>query len=443
MKQRKYHWPLPIDPEAYKCIKVYIPEDSLYLGQFWQAYQHFTRFFAWEKDDLHTGSQVAEIWRAGYDLARAEYEAGQGCGEAMPNDFRDKPSNINIVQYSKDGGTVWIDGWTKLGQTTVLAQPKLDTDKRVRNMSGTILKNGPQEIAKRIVDVINASGTKEDAVAAACDWFGGIGGDCPTPTVEAIYDDLAAMTQEQRNRYAGDCAYDEVDLRLQTYLTNNENWMGGFGQWLGTITTELTDVLVGTLMETIGYVLDDFFDSEVVKKYMTDPVEDYRHGCVIPYNNHQYKVLGPYDFTATKATTGRVNLKQVLFEVLALEHYIGMFCDFTCSPSEGATCAMSNQGTQNIPPGYSITPYDIDANYLGGGGQTYTVHANAAVVGAGFNVLNFLATMGMTWTNLLDPETDTDNWAGPLQYAYNLDTRGGQSTLKTYTGKVWIFIQQT
>lgn len=93
-------------PNGYKCLQVFIPDNDYYLQQFWAAYQFFTQWTAWERDDLRRGRLVAFKWREGFDLARAIYEQFGGCPMAITN-IRQNPANECQMQYSMDGGVTW------------------------------------------------------------------------------------------------------------------------------------------------------------------------------------------------------------------------------------------------------------------------------------------------------------------------------------------------
>lgn len=105
MSGKAYKFPTPIDPGGYRCIRVYIPDDTLYLAAFWRAYSFFGEWIAWQRDADHNAKDVAEIWRTGIEQSRQEYEEFGDCDVL---DFRQNPSNKCQLQYSKDGGTTWL-----------------------------------------------------------------------------------------------------------------------------------------------------------------------------------------------------------------------------------------------------------------------------------------------------------------------------------------------
>lgn len=80
MKREKgYPIPSTIDPGKWQCVKVYIPDDPLYLGAFWESYSFFSRWLAWELTNDTKGKQAARVWFPAWMTARSEYEQALGC----------------------------------------------------------------------------------------------------------------------------------------------------------------------------------------------------------------------------------------------------------------------------------------------------------------------------------------------------------------------------
>jgi hypothetical protein len=74
-------YPLPdtIDPGSNICIKVYVPDDPLYVAAFWAAYKYLATWVAWERTGDTSGAQAAAVWTDAFNLARSEYVAGHPC----------------------------------------------------------------------------------------------------------------------------------------------------------------------------------------------------------------------------------------------------------------------------------------------------------------------------------------------------------------------------
>ena len=67
-----YLIPDPVDPGEYRCIKVYVPNDDIYLSAFLGSYYFFSTWVAWEKTGDGKGSQAASVWRVAYEMTRDE-----------------------------------------------------------------------------------------------------------------------------------------------------------------------------------------------------------------------------------------------------------------------------------------------------------------------------------------------------------------------------------
>ena len=76
-----YLIPSEPEPEEDVCIRVYVPNDSLYIAAFWGAYEHFTAWLAWERDAAKRGKLAASRWKTSFIRSRDEWlNSCQGCG---------------------------------------------------------------------------------------------------------------------------------------------------------------------------------------------------------------------------------------------------------------------------------------------------------------------------------------------------------------------------
>jgi len=104
---RGYLLPENAQPPDTVCLKVYIPNDPLYLREFWDAYSYFTQWSAWKRDPLKRGKDAARVWLKAYDQAREEYILRGGCPVAITN-LRQNPLDPCKLEFSEDGVT-----WTE------------------------------------------------------------------------------------------------------------------------------------------------------------------------------------------------------------------------------------------------------------------------------------------------------------------------------------------
>jgi hypothetical protein len=103
-----YLIPDPIDPVNMICIRVWVPDDRLYIAAFWGAYQFFTTWVAWAKDPLKRGREAAAVWRRAWDKSREFWELTKGVCFDMITGIRTNPLDGCKLQVQMDGGA-WVD----------------------------------------------------------------------------------------------------------------------------------------------------------------------------------------------------------------------------------------------------------------------------------------------------------------------------------------------
>lgn len=102
---------IPDDPEPVGdiCIRVIVPNDVKYIAALWGAYQYFTTWKAWQRDEAKTGKICAARWKTSFDIARADWESGiydEDCN--MPFDVRQSTVDPCILEKTTDG-VIWSE----------------------------------------------------------------------------------------------------------------------------------------------------------------------------------------------------------------------------------------------------------------------------------------------------------------------------------------------
>jgi hypothetical protein len=94
-------YPLPdtIDPGALRCVKTYIPDDPEYIAAFWAAYEHFTKWLAWERTGDSSGAQAALIWLDCFRIARAEFVAGHPCDQIPEPQYEEGEGEEELADF--------------------------------------------------------------------------------------------------------------------------------------------------------------------------------------------------------------------------------------------------------------------------------------------------------------------------------------------------------
>jgi len=107
LSDKAYIIPVEPEPENDVCIRVYVPDDPLYIAAFWGCYEYLTAWLAWERDEAHTGKIVANRWKAAYQKAREQWLCGDGSCGLM--DVRQKPEEECTLQKLDDCSGEWVD----------------------------------------------------------------------------------------------------------------------------------------------------------------------------------------------------------------------------------------------------------------------------------------------------------------------------------------------
>lgn len=74
-------WQLPdvVDPSAFWCYKIYIPEDIAYLRAFRGAIALMSYSYNWQRDEANTAAQVSQVWLKQMLQADEMFEAEEEC----------------------------------------------------------------------------------------------------------------------------------------------------------------------------------------------------------------------------------------------------------------------------------------------------------------------------------------------------------------------------
>lgn len=120
MKDKGYLLPEVIDPPTVSfCIAV--PDEQRHIAAFFGAMQTLANWWVWEKDEAHTATLVAQVWRRiTIDAHQAFYEQ-RGCD--VPFMLRQNADNSCLLEQSADGG----DTWTTAFDFSICIPPAIQT----------------------------------------------------------------------------------------------------------------------------------------------------------------------------------------------------------------------------------------------------------------------------------------------------------------------------
>jgi hypothetical protein len=240
-----YPIPEPLDPGALRCFRVYVPDDTLYIGAFWRAYEFFTSWLAWERDEDHRGAAAAAVWKAAFNQARIEYEAGEGC-EDMSYDTRVKPGYPYIQQASSDGGATWHDSLILPHWEAGAVAPPINSDSDGEALSAAMMRNLWKYIAQAIRDALDASLTRAQAVNQITGQFAPYGaGSAFSSAIGSAYDSMSAMDEGERDDWTSDCQYVDMYNELGDFANANPySWLDQMAAWLFDHLNDWSDTLM-------------------------------------------------------------------------------------------------------------------------------------------------------------------------------------------------------
>jgi hypothetical protein len=107
LSDKAYIIPVEPEPENDVCIRVYVPDDPLYIAAFWASYEFLTAWLAWERDEAHTAKIVASRWKSSFLKAREQWICAEGSCGLM--DVRQKPDEDCTLQKLNDCTDEWVD----------------------------------------------------------------------------------------------------------------------------------------------------------------------------------------------------------------------------------------------------------------------------------------------------------------------------------------------
>lgn len=66
-------YPVPENPfpENRICVRVFLPDDPIYLADWWNSWAILGKWVAWPRDAQHTAKDIAAFWQECIDLTRS------------------------------------------------------------------------------------------------------------------------------------------------------------------------------------------------------------------------------------------------------------------------------------------------------------------------------------------------------------------------------------
>lgn len=252
MNDRKgYLFPEPYDPGETVCIRVLVPKHAIYIAEFWHAYEHFTKWSSWARDDAHTAKEVAALWLSCFNVARTYYESGQECEAPMSFDMRTKPGAAWITQVSVDGGVTWHDAIIQpnWAAQTVISPPVTSAD-AANDLSTAMLRSFWQWIVDQIIAGLDGSVSQTVTINNILGQLAPYGNSpALADALNGAYDTIEAMDAPTRAEWQTDCQYTDMNDAQREFINDNPyDWLNKLSDWL----TSTLDSWSGTLMEWLN-----------------------------------------------------------------------------------------------------------------------------------------------------------------------------------------------
>lgn len=97
--------PENLHPTLDYCIQMTLPNDREWIGAFFDALYQLTYWFAWQRDEAHTGKDIAATWLRVLSTLKAckPTQPGDGCADGGELLYRQNPDNPCELQSSGDG----------------------------------------------------------------------------------------------------------------------------------------------------------------------------------------------------------------------------------------------------------------------------------------------------------------------------------------------------
>jgi len=148
-----YITPEIIDPPETLCVCVPVPDEPRHRAAFLGQMMALARWYTWQKDDEHTGREVAAVWDAIFWDVRdqmALQKRNCGCGCADETQQRLNPDGT--IEVSTDGGTTWTplpaSQDPRQNGSYLPAPPNADTDDGKCEMANSLVAALKQDQAE-------------------------------------------------------------------------------------------------------------------------------------------------------------------------------------------------------------------------------------------------------------------------------------------------------
>lgn len=254
-KQRQaYIMPANPQPTGVRCIRVYVPDDPLYIAALWGSYEYLTTWLAWETDDSHLGKDAADVWKPAFLRAREEWDCAEGSCGLM--DVRQSETEPCVLEKLDDCTGAWEE-FADLSLCKNEPLPAVQSEEWLELLDALLgLKSLLELIDAMLDNGQSASMIKLSLAPLTQSW----------PNLPDMIDAMSALTPEERadalNAVDWQSAALTIWCQTDCDLQDFGSWPT-FGGWMTCATDAIRDWALnssGDVAEWVSGVLDSVAD---------------------------------------------------------------------------------------------------------------------------------------------------------------------------------------
>lgn len=178
MKRNEHGYLIPdtIEPAESYCITIQVPKDDLHVAAFWGALETLAEWYNWQRDEGHSGADVAQVWQAVVKSTKANFIEGCMDCDGIEDCLETSPTITTIEGDVINNTTTITTNTNELTEITINPPdghvypdaPDVDTDPDPACGAAYYVVG---ELRAFIVDLEDSTTTYTDIFDALAGWF--------------------------------------------------------------------------------------------------------------------------------------------------------------------------------------------------------------------------------------------------------------------------------